>query len=445
MELFKNENKITVKPISGKSVPLAERVRPQMLDGFVGQNHLLGQGKPLRLLIEKDEVPSIIFWGPPGTGKTTLARIIANLTQSDYFQLNAVSSGVKDVREVIERAEANRKHFNKKTILFIDEIHRFNKAQQDALLHCVEDGVITLIGATTENPSFEVISPLLSRCRVYVLEALGKEELNSILDRALTKDSFLKDQKITMSEEVRNSLFLLSGGDARTMLNGLETSITLTKSNTLGVKVLTEVIISEAFQKKYIKYDKAGEEHYNIISAFIKSIRGSDPDAAVYWMARMLEAGEDPKFVARRMIVLASEDIGNADPYALTLATSCFTAVDYIGMPEARIVLSQTATYLSSVPKSNASYLAIEKAHADVVKLQNEPVPLHLRNAPTKLMEELNYGKGYKYAHDFENNFTEQQFLPDNLKDKIYYKPTDNGREKTLRERLNQLWKKKKR
>jgi putative ATPase len=313
------------------------------------------------------------------------------------------------------------------------------------LLHSVEDGVITLIGATTENPSFEVISPLLSRCRVYVLEALGKNELNIILDRALTEDQFLKDQKIKLDEKVKGSLFLLSGGDARIMLNGLETSIVLSKPDRFGEKVLTEDIISEAFQKRYVKYDKAGEEHYNIISAFIKSIRGSDPDAAVYWMARMLEAGEDPKFIARRMIVLASEDIGNADPYSLTLATSCFTAVDYIGMPEARIVLSQTATYLASVPKSNASYMAIENAHADVMKLQNEPVPLHLRNAPTKLMEELNYSKGYKYAHDFENNFVEQQFLPDNLKDKIYYHPTEHGREKTLRERLNRLWKRKNR
>lgn len=445
MELFNNENKNTDKAVSGKLVPLAERVRPRTLEDFVGQDHLLGEGKPLRLLIRNDEIPSIIFWGPPGSGKTTLARIIANLTNADFFQLNAVSSGVKEVREVIERAAANRKHFNKKTILFIDEIHRFNKAQQDALLHSVEDGVITLIGATTENPSFEVISPLLSRSRVYVLEALGKKELNLILDNALAKDQFLKVQKIILGDEPRNALCLLSGGDARMMLNGLETSLALVKPDKPGNKILTEEIISEAFQRRYIKYDKSGEEHYNIISAFIKSIRGSDPDGAVYWMARMLEAGEDPKFIARRMIVLASEDIGNADPYALTLAVSCFTAVDYIGMPEARIVLSQTANYLASVPKSNASYVAIEEALSDVKKLPNEPVPLHLRNAPTKLMEELNYSKGYKYAHNFEGSFVEQQFLPDNLKQKIYYRPTDNGREKTLRERLNQLWKRKRR
>ncbi|MDI6804042.1 MAG: replication-associated recombination protein A [Bacteroidota bacterium] len=442
MELFKNTYQKSNK--TGLS-PLAERVRPKTLNEFVGQSHLLGKAMPLQILIEHDELPSLIFWGPPGCGKTTLARIIANHTKAVFFQLNAVSSGVKDVRTVIERAEANRKHFNKRTILFIDEIHRFNKAQQDALLHSVEDGVITLIGATTENPSFEVISPLLSRCKVYVLEPLSKVELNQILNQAVANDDFLKKQKLQFTDDVIDHLIFLSGGDARILLNGIETSVQLIKQNKVGEKVLTKKIIEAAFQRKAIKYDKAGEEHYNIISAFIKSIRGSDPDAAVYWLARMLEAGEDPKFIARRMIVLASEDIGNADPYSLTLATSCFTSVDYIGMPEARIVLSQTATYLASVPKSNASYTAIEKAMADVRNLPNEAVPLHIRNAPTKLMEELGYSKNYKYAHNYEDGFVEQQFLPDNLKQKIYYRPTDNGREKTLRERLNQLWKKKKR
>lgn len=441
MDLFLEKNKQAPTRI----IPLAERMRPRSLTGFIGQGHLLGEGKPLRQLIESDEVPSIIFWGPPGSGKTTLARIIANQTESDFFQLSAVSSGVKDVRTIIDRAEKNLKHLNKKTILFIDEIHRFNKAQQDALLHSVEDGIITLIGATTENPSFEVISPLLSRCRIYVLEPLSSDELNIILDNALSKDEYLKNINIKLNNDVRKSLFLFSGGDARIILNGLETSSCLILPNKKGERILTEKIVEAAFQRKTVKYDKAGEEHYNIISAFIKSVRGSDPDAAVYWLARMLEAGEDPKFIARRMIVLASEDIGNADPYALTLATSCFTAVDYIGMPEARIVLSQTATYLASVPKSNASYKAIEAAFADVRNIPNDPIPLHLRNAPTKLMKELGYGDEYRYAHDYENHFIEQQYLPDNLKNKTYYRPTDNGREKTLRERLNLLWKGKKR
>lgn len=440
MELF-NSNKI-YKP-SRSFAPLAERIRPKDLDQFVGQAHLLGEGKPLRILIKNDQVPSIIFWGPPGSGKTTLARIIANLTNADFYQLNAVASGVKEVREVIERAEKNLKSFNKRTILFIDEIHRFNKVQQDALLHSVEDGVITLIGATTENPSFEIISPLLSRCKLYILEPLSKSDLTNILNYAIQNDEFIKSQKVKFSDEVIDHLILLSGGDARVLLNGFEISLRITEPNRSGEKVLTKKIVEAAFQKKAIKYDKSGEEHYNIISAFIKSIRGSDPDAAVYWLARMLEAGEDPKFIARRMIILASEDIGNADPYALTLATSCFTAVDYIGMPEARIVLAQTATYLASVPKSNASYLAIEKALEDVKNLPNEPVPLHLRNTPTKLMEELNYGKDYKYAHDYDNGFVEQQYLPDNLKTKIYYQPKEIGREKTLKERLNQIWKKK--
>ncbi|MBU2471898.1 MAG: replication-associated recombination protein A [Bacteroidetes bacterium] len=443
MDLFNIKH--TSQASKTKSTPLAERMRPETVDGFIGQCHLLGEGKPLGLLIAKDEVPSIIFWGPPGSGKTTLARIIANHTQADFFQLNAVSSGVKEVREVIRRAESNRKHLGKRTILFIDEIHRFNKAQQDALLHSVEDGIITLIGATTENPSFEVISPLLSRCKVYVLEPLNKTELNTILDNALSDDPVLKDQKVVLDENVRNHLILLSSGDARIMLNGLETAVTLAKKNEAGIKTLTEKIIEDAFQKRYVKYDKGGEEHYNVISAFIKSIRGSDPDAAVYWLARMLEAGEDPKFIARRMVVLASEDIGNADPYGLTLAVSCFTAVDYIGMPEARIVLSQTAIYLASVAKSNASYVAIDEALRDVRNLPHDSVPLHLRNAPTKLMDELGYGDKYKYAHNYEGNFIEQQYLPDNLKGKIYYRPTDNGREKTLRERLNQLWHRKKR
>jgi len=383
----------------------------------------------------------MILWGPPGTGKTTLARIIAAHTKAAFHQLNAVSSGVKEVRDIIAVATRARKQVSG-TILFIDEIHRFNKAQQDALLHSVEDGVITLIGATTENPSFEVISPLLSRTRLYVLHGLTDAHLRSIIDRALQVDEALKSMKVEVHDHDR--LIFLSGGDGRMLLNGLETAVSLTKPAEDGRRVVTRKEIEEAFQRKYVRYDKGGEEHYNTISAFIKSMRGSDPDGAVYWLARMLDAGEDPKFIARRMIVLASEDIGNAAPDALTLATSTFTAVDYVGMPEARIILAQAAIYLASCPKSNASYRAIEDAIGDVHNHPDEPVPLHLRNAPTGMMKGLGYGSGYRYGHDFEGNFAEQQYLPDGLKDKRYYRPSDEGEEKTIRARLESWWKGKK-
>lgn len=422
-------------------LPLAERRRPKTLGEFSGQRHLVGEGKPIRLMIEKNDVVSMIFWGPPGVGKTTLSLIIANSVKADFIQLSAVSSGVKDVREAIERAKKNQKYYQKKTILFIDEIHRFNKAQQDSLLHSVEKGLIILIGATTENPSFEVISPLLSRCRIYVLEELNKNDFEKIIDSALKNDVILKEEKIFIPD--RKFLIRLSNGDARRLLNGIELALKLCVKNDNGVSVLSNEILKEAFQSNYIKYDKNQEEHYNIISAFIKSIRGSDPDAAVYWLARMLKGGEDPKFIARRMIILASEDIGNADPYALTLATNVFTAVNYIGMPEARIVLAQGATYLASCPKSNASYMSVENASADVNDLPAYNVPMHLRNAPTKLMKELGYHDGYKYAHSFEKHFVDMQYLPDELKDKIYYFPTDIGAEAKIKKRLDDMWKNK--
>ncbi|MBI5476705.1 MAG: replication-associated recombination protein A [Ignavibacteriales bacterium] len=445
MELFEHSQSHKRPDPHRSFAPLAERLRPAVLERFVGQQHLVGEDKPLRVLIEKDETPSMIFWGPPGCGKTTLARIIAEHTKSEFYQLNAVSSGVQDVRKIIERASVNNKKLGKKTILFIDEIHRFNKAQQDALLHSVEDGLLVLIGATTENPSFEVITPLLSRCLIYVLHPLGTAELNKLIDTAIEYDEIFKKMKLEIGEEERALLILLGGGDARVVLNGLETAVRLVKPDANGKRILTKRHLEEAFQRRNLKYDKNGEEHYNIISAFIKSMRGCDPDATVYWLARMLEGGEDPKFIARRMVVLASEDVGNADPYALTLATSCFTAVDYVGMPEARIILSQTAIYLASAKKSNASYNAIENAFADVRAGNRGEVPLHLRNAPTQLMKELNYGKDYKYGHSFEKHFTEQQYLPDELKGKKYYLPSDEGEEKNIRERLNELWRKKQR
>jgi putative ATPase len=422
-----------MKPNMDKKIPLAERMRPSTLDDFIGQEHLVGKGSVLRLLIEKKQIPSMIFWGPPGVGKTTLAQIISHAVDLPFFTLSAISSGVKDVREVIETAKKAGK-----AILFIDEIHRFNKSQQDSLLGAVEKGIITLIGATTENPSFEVISPLLSRCQVYVLKGLDKVALVSLLHRAMEQDQFLKEKKITLKED--DALLRLSGGDARKLLNLFELVVDTVGETEITV---TDEMVIEIAQQKIALYDKSGEQHYDIISAFIKSMRGSDPNGAVYWLARMIEGGEDPKFIARRMLILASEDIGNANPTALVLANNCFQAVDVIGYPECRIILSQTAIYLATSAKSNASYMAIEDALGAVKQNGDLPVPLHLRNAPTRLMKQLDYGKDYRYAHSYENNFTELEFLPEKISGLKFYEPGNNARENELREFLKKRWREK--
>ena len=418
-------------------IPLAEALRPHKLDDYAGQKHLVGEGAMLRQAIRNGKIPSLILWGPPGVGKTTLAHLISNELQWPFFKLSAIHSGVKDVREVIEKA----RHTSQACILFIDEIHRFSKSQQDSLLGAVEAGIVTLIGATTENPSFEVISPLLSRCQVYVLKPLEEEDLNRILSRAVG----IMQQRLNRSIRIEENaaLFHISGGDARKLLNAFELC-----SNTLADKedgdiVLNDTKVQQIIQQNLQIYDKGGEMHYDIISAFIKSLRGSDPNAAVYWLARMIAGGEDPKFIARRMLILASEDIGNANPNALLLASDCFQAVNVIGMPESRIILSQTAIYLACSPKSNASYLAIDKALALVEKTRDLPVPLHLRNAPTRLMKDLSYGDGYKYAHDYPGHFVEQDFLPKEIEGTIFYEPCENARENELRLRLRQWWKKK--
>ncbi len=420
-------------------VPLAERVRPKTIEEFCGQNTLLGRGKPIRLMIENDTLSSFILWGPPGTGKTTIAKIIAESTNSEFHQINAVSSGVKDIRGIIDLAFYN-KSLGKRTILFIDEIHRFNKAQQDALLHSVESGLLTLIGATTENPSFEVIPALRSRARVYILDELSKEDLTEILNSAIKKDEFLSSLNIDSIDI--DFLIYLSGGDARLLLNILEAAITQEINNS-PIKI-DKTVLENIVQKKNIVYDKGGEEHYNVISAFIKSVRGSDPDAALYWLARMLEGGEDPLFIARRLVILASEDIGNASPNGLVLAEAAFSAVDKIGMPEARIILAQCTAYLASSPKSNAAYMGIENALSDVKNKPLFAVPIHLRNAPTKLMKDIGYGKEYKYPHDFNEHFILENYLPEELKNAQYYFPTENGLEKNLKDRLKMLWKGKK-
>jgi putative ATPase len=417
--------------------PLAERVRPKTLEEYISQNHLVGENGSLTHQIKKGILPSLILWGPPGTGKTTLANIIAHESGRPFYTLSAISSGVKDIREVIEKAKQSGGLFTTKNpILFIDEIHRFSKSQQDSLLGAVEKGWVTLIGATTENPSFEVIPALLSRCQVYILNPFGKEDLEALLHRAMAQDSFLKSKKIKLKET--EALLRLSGGDGRKLLNIFELIINSEETDTVTI---TDDLVLSKIQKNTVLYDKTGEQHYDIISAFIKSIRGSDPNAAVYWLARMIEGGEDVKFIARRLLILASEDIGNANPTALVMANTTFQAVTTIGYPEARIILSQCVIYLATSAKSNASYMAINKAQQTVKQTGDLSVPLALRNAPTKLMKDLGYGEEYKYAHDYENNFIPEEFMPKEVAKSSFYRPGNNQRENAIKDFLKKRWK----
>jgi putative ATPase len=417
--------------------PLAERIRPQQLDDYLSQLHLVGPNGSLTQQIAKGIIPSLIFWGPPGTGKTTLAQIIAQESKRPFYILSAINSGVKDIRDVIEKAKQSGGLFTTKNpILFIDEIHRFSKSQQDSLLAAVEKGWITLIGATTENPSFEVIPALLSRCQVYILNAFSKGDLEALLERAMKTDVILKTKNIVLKES--EAILRLSGGDGRKLLNIFELVVNASNEDEI---IITNEVVLQIVQQNTVLYDKTGEQHYDIVSAFIKSIRGSDPNAAVYWLARMIEGGEDVKFIARRMLILSSEDIGNANPTAFIMANNTFQAVSIIGYPESRILLSQCAIYLATSPKSNASYLAIGTAQQIVKQTGDLPVPIHLRNAPTKLMKELGYGEEYKYSHDFDNNFAAQEFLPEEISETIFYNPGNNSRENTTREFLKNRWK----
>ncbi|MBX7093090.1 MAG: replication-associated recombination protein A [Flavobacteriales bacterium] len=416
--------------------PLAERMRPKSLEEYIGQEHLVGSNAVLFRTIETGNIPSMILWGPPGVGKTTLAQLISTKLQRPFYTLSAINSGVKDIREVIEKVKNQGMFGGSNAVLFIDEIHRFSKSQQDSLLGAVERGIITLVGATTENPSFEVIPALLSRCQVYVLRHLEKSDLEKILRQAITKDELLKNKSISLEET--EALMMISGGDARKLLNALEVVVQAQNKKEI---VITNELVRTVIQENLALYDKSGEQHYDIISAFIKSIRGSDPNAAVYYLARMAEGGEDPLFIARRMLILASEDIGNANPTALVIANTTFQAVNVIGWPESRIILSQCAIYLATSPKSNASYEAINQAQMEVKQSGHLPVPLHLRNAPTKLMKELGYGDDYKYAHSYQGNFADQEFLPSDIAGKKFYEPGKNKREEEIRNLLRQLWK----
>jgi putative ATPase len=438
-ELFRREKKELFKG----EAPLADRMRPRTLDEFVGQDHLLGHGKVLRQAIESDHLPSMILWGPPGSGKTTLAMIIASTTGAQFLAFSAVLSGVKEIKEVVQEAEEEWKYDKRRTILFVDEIHRFNKAQQDAFLPHVEKGTIILIGATTENPSFEVISPLLSRSKVFTLNPLTEEEVEAILGRALTeKERGLGKYQTAIEPEVIKGICQMANGDARAALNTLEMLVLTTSPDPGGIRQIKKEDLKEVLQKKAYLYDKSGEEHYNLISALHKSLRGSDPDAALYWLGRMLEAGEDPLYIARRMIRFASEDVGMADPQALQVAVAAQEAFHFVGLPEGNLALAQAAVYLATAPKSNALYTAYQRVQKDVRETENMPVPLHIRNAPTKLMEDLGYGKDYKYPHDYPDHFVEEEYLPENLRGRTYYHPTEQGFEREINKRL-EYWRRK--
>ena len=432
------------KELLEREAPLADRIRPKTLEEFVGQEHILGEGKVLRQAIETDHLPSMILWGPPGSGKTTLAMIVASTTGAQFIAFSAVLSGVKEIKEVIKEANDEWRYQKRRTILFVDEIHRFNKAQQDAFLPHVEKGTIILIGATTENPSFEVISPLLSRTKVFTLHPLTEEEIEVVLNRGLTdKERGLGRYPTAIEADVIKGICRLANGDARVGLNTLEMLVLTTSPNAKGLRHIKMDNLKEVLERKAFLYDKSGEEHYNLISAFHKSLRGSDPDAALYWLGRMLEAGEDPLYIARRMIRFASEDIGNADPQALQVSVSAMEAFHFIGLPEGNLALAQAAVYLATAPKSNSLYTAYQRVQKDVRELENMPVPLHIRNAPTRLMEDLGYGKGYKYPHDYPEHFVEEEYLPENLKGRIYYHPSDQGFEREIKRRL-EYWRREK-